>query len=87
MSEPESRRRREGERGRMRRKLELEFHGKVTQKKKKKTYLPSNLCFKKSNSAFCIMSVTYRRERQETAVRQGDKQPEAEINSDCSPTS
>jgi hypothetical protein len=22
------------------------------------TYLPSNLCFKKSNSAFCIISVT-----------------------------
>lgn len=23
------------------------------------SYLPSNLCFRKSNSAFCIMSVTY----------------------------
>lgn len=26
------------------------------------THLPSNLCFRKSNSAFCIISVTYKDE-------------------------
>lgn len=34
------------------------FTERSRKKKNKKTYLPSNLCFKKSNSAFCIMSVT-----------------------------
>lgn len=31
--------------------------------KHQRTYLPSNLCFKKSNRAFCIMSVTWRRKK------------------------
>lgn len=34
-------------------------------KRSQGTYLPSNLCFKKSNSAFCIMSVTCREKIQE----------------------
>lgn len=40
----------------------------AAEQRSERTYLPSNLCFKKSNSAFCIMSVTWGQERE--AIRQ-----------------
>lgn len=39
-------------------------------KRSQEAYLPSNLCFKKSNSAFCIMSVTCRQE-----IQEGEQEP------------
>lgn len=39
-----------------------------------RSYLPSNLCFRKSKSAFCIMSVTWRRRaRHETTTDNGSE--------------